>query len=119
MSPRTQAISASTLTSGKSCFSEALARRTNPGHRPLHPKPVFHLPKDVDDDSSAEYSPSVVELSPVESCEGHRLTTDVPAREVKDAMRIFHSLQELLSTETDYVKDLRILIIVGTSFHES
>jgi len=119
MSPRTQAISASTLTSGKSCFSEALARKTNPGHRPLHPKPVFHLPKDVDDYSSAEYSPSVVELSPVESCEGHRLTTDVPTREVKDAMRIFHSLQELLSTETDYVKDLRILILVGISFHES
>lgn len=119
MSLRTQAISASTLTSDKSCFSEALARKTKPGHRPQHPKPIFHLPKDVDDCSSAEYSPSVVEPSPVESCEGHRLTTDVQTREVNDAMRIFHSLQELLSTETDYVKDLRILILVSTSFYES
>ncbi|KXN89580.1 hypothetical protein AN958_05447 [Leucoagaricus sp. SymC.cos] len=112
MSPRSRAISDPTLafeSLSKSCLSEPFKNGQNT--RIKCSKPIFHLPKDVDDCSSIEYAPSVVGLSPAESCEGHESTTNKQTREMKDAMRIFHGLQELLFTEIDYVKDLRILII--------
>lgn len=114
MSPRSRAISVPTLTfesRPKSRLAEAFNSEHGRGLRCS--KPIFHLPKDTDDCSSVEYAPSVVELSPAESCEGRGLPLDTPTREMKDATRIFHALQELLSTEIDYVRDLRILLIVG------
>lgn len=114
MSPRSRAISSPTLTSEplpKSCLSQAFTFEDGHGHQSERSRPIFCLPKDVDDCSNVEYAPSVVEFSPADTCEGYGLLADVQTREMKDVMRIFHTLQELLSTEIDYVKDLRILLI--------
>jgi hypothetical protein len=114
MSPRSRAISVPTLTfdsQRKSRLAEPFSDET--GHEVKRSKMIFHLPKDPDDCSSIEYAPSVVELSSAKSREGHGSSFGTPTQEMKDATRIFHALQELLSTEMDYVKDLRILLIVG------
>ncbi|KAJ3566314.1 hypothetical protein NP233_g7080 [Leucocoprinus birnbaumii] len=114
MSPRSRTISVPTLnfeSLPKPLPSEANTLGKEGGHRPGRSRALFHIPKDNDDGSSADYAPSVVELSPGESCEGHGLTVNMQSREMKDAIRVFHALQELLSTEIDYVKDLRVMLI--------
>lgn len=52
-----------------------------------------------------------MDLSPANSGDTHYSNTDIRTEDLKDVVRILHALRELLATELDYVRDLRILSV--------
>lgn len=77
-------------------------------------KTVFHLPTDNGDSPVDERTISSLGPGLSRSTTGHVPAPSTSQNSSKDAIRIFYAVQELLMTEIDYVRDLRILFTVGT-----
>lgn len=74
----------------------------------IHPKPLFSSPSES---SGSECASSLRNLSPAGSSDAHFSDTDIRTEDLKDVVRILHALRELLATELDYVRDLRVLSV--------
>lgn len=72
------------------------------------PESPFRPPSEF---SGSTYASSLMDLSPANSGDTHYSNTDIRTEDLKDVVRILHALRELLATELDYVRDLRILSV--------
>lgn len=116
MSPRSRAISEPALTPKEPHvpqLSEAFNEKK--GDQFTCSKAIFHLSSD--DEPSGEYAPSILGHSPASSLNEHGSVAEARTQSTKDAARICHALQELLTTELDYVNDLRVLLLVSVDWY--